>query len=129
MSTSETTTFRKIVVSGVSAAPRASAPAISLRDEAGSTLHTARIHEDGSCELSEEALAAAHDMLVGPITVALPAQEFRGMAETEGIVDIAARLAGPAHETPVAAPALLARFGDGASEDPDWHHGDLREDK
>jgi hypothetical protein len=124
-------------VSGFAAGEAASAPAISLLDEAGDTLHRALVNEDGSCELSEEALASAHDVLVGPVTVTLRAHEFRGLVAAEGIIDVTARRAKPAHET--LAPAALAgarmaiggEYGDGGErgDQSDCHHPIHGQDK
>jgi hypothetical protein len=86
----DTTASRRIALSVL----RESTTAITLVDDAGNTLDDAFVVEDGSCELSREALASAKEVLVA-INVTLPAREFREMLDTEATLDVAALLASP----------------------------------
>jgi hypothetical protein len=90
---------RRIVRSGLAPGGPASETAITLVDDAGNTLQSARVDEDGSCALAEEALASAQEVVFGPINVGIRAQQFRALLESEDPVDVAALLAGFAPAT------------------------------
>jgi hypothetical protein len=89
----DTTASRRIALS----VQRESTTAITLVDDAGNTLDDAFVVEDGSCELSLEALASAKEVLVA-INVTLPAREFRELLDTEATLDVGALLARPASD-------------------------------
>jgi hypothetical protein len=87
----DTTPSRRIVFSLAAEAPT-SEMAISLVDEPGNTLDRASVNEDGSCELSEEALASAHGVNFEPVNVLVEADRFRELIDTEEPVDVTALL-------------------------------------
>jgi hypothetical protein len=94
MPTQKTTPSQIIVLSGRAAgAPGSKMATISLVDEAGRLLDRACINDDGSCELSKEALASAHGVLFEPVNVLIEADRFRQMIETERPVDVTELLA------------------------------------
>jgi hypothetical protein len=84
----DTTPPRTIVFSGLVEKSPTSEMAISLVDEAGKQLNRAFVNKDGSCELSEEALASAHGVILEPINVLVEADQFRRLIDTEEPVDV-----------------------------------------
>jgi hypothetical protein len=100
MPAEDATPRRRIVLSGLGAEALTSEMAISLVDEAGNTLSRAPVHEDGSCELPEEALAAADEVLLEPARASVDAHHFRRLIETNTL-DVNALL-------PAGAPLLAA---------------------
>jgi hypothetical protein len=64
--------------------------AISLVDRAGNTLNRASVDVDGGCELPQEALASAHEVIFEPIGVVIAADRLRKLIETEQPVDVTA---------------------------------------
>jgi hypothetical protein len=86
---------RRIVLRGLAPGGPASETAVSLLDDAGKTLQTARVNEDGSCALAEEALASAQEVIFGPINLGIRTHRFLALLEPEGTFDVAALLAGP----------------------------------
>jgi hypothetical protein len=102
---------RKIVLRGLAPGGPASKTAISLVDDAGKTLQSASVNEDGSCELAEEALAAAQEVILGPITLGVRGDRFRALLKTKDqasatgrrrresqTLDVGALLGGPGPE-------------------------------
>jgi hypothetical protein len=67
--------------------------AISLIDKAGGLLDRAFVNQDGSCELSERALASADGIVVEPGSIFVDGNRFRQLVDTEGPVDVTALLA------------------------------------
>jgi hypothetical protein len=92
MPAEDTSAFRRIVLSGVGAGAPTSEMAISFVDKAGDTLSRAVVNADGSCELPEEALAAADRVLLEPAQASLEGDQFRRLIETDTL-DVAAVLA------------------------------------
>jgi hypothetical protein len=91
--------------------------AISLIDEAGRLLNRAFVNGDGSCVLSEEALASADGIVVEPAGVLVDADQFRELIETEEPVSVKALLAGGVkHATPRA--HMSSTLEDDASSGP-----------
>jgi hypothetical protein len=101
MPAKETTPSRRIVLRGLGAGAPTPEMAISLVDKAGDTLSRISVHQDGSCELSEEALALADGVLIEPYAVSIDADRFRRLIETDTL-DVEALL-------PAAAPCFVPR--------------------
>jgi hypothetical protein len=98
MSTQNTTRSRII---GLSAEAAQAKMSISLIDEDGTLLEKAVVKGDGSCVLSEEALASADGVVVEPAGVLVEADRFRELIETETPVSVKALLAsGVKHARP-----------------------------
>lgn len=95
MPTQSTEVLRRIVLRGLIAEGLASETTISLVDDAGMTLYAAPVNEDGSCEVPAEALASAHEVLVGPVSIR--ATEFRERLDDDSL-DVAAPHARPLAE-------------------------------
>jgi hypothetical protein len=86
---------RTVVLRGLAPGGPKSETAINLVDCDGKTIQSAPVHEDGSCVLAEEALAAAEEVFLGPIELGFRAHPFRALLEMEDSVDLAALLTGP----------------------------------
>jgi hypothetical protein len=95
LSTDNAAPFRRIMLSGLAAGESASEAAISLLDDTGNTLQRAPVNEDGSCDLSEDALTAAQ-LVLFQHNVSVPAEKFRGLLETTDTIDLAALRTQPA---------------------------------
>jgi hypothetical protein len=94
MATHGNTSRQKIKVSGLVAGGPESETAIILYDESGETLETACIEEDGSCELSEDAVAHARAIALAPIGLGIEVETFRSLLSPDGCLDIDALLGG-----------------------------------
>lgn len=110
---------RRIVLSGLPANAAASEMAIRLVDRAGNTLNRASVNDDGSCELPQQALASAHEVIFEPVGVAIAADQFRKLIETEQPVDVTVLLPATGQPANSAGPRPQAVAG----PLPDHHPG------
>jgi hypothetical protein len=93
MSTQDTTRSPRIVINALTAKAPGSEMAINVVDEAGALLERACVNEDGSCELSQEALALADGVVVELGSVLVDANMFRELIEKGEPVDVKELLA------------------------------------
>jgi hypothetical protein len=105
------------MLNGRGAGTRMSKMAISLVDKAGNTLQRALVNDDGSCELSEEALSSAQVVSLEPLDMSLRAHEFRRLVDIGDVIDVAALLTVATFERP------NARTEGPSIDDLDHHHG------
>jgi hypothetical protein len=87
-STDNAAPCRTIMLTGLAAGRAVSETAISLLDDKSETLQKAPINEDGSCDLSVEALTAAHQVVLQPDNASVPAERLRWLLQTTDTIDV-----------------------------------------